>query len=156
MKRILIKTFIVIILLSIFSIFIIPNNKSYASIEDVVSQGDSFLQSRNTSSPINTDALERTSTNIYNILFTIAVILAFAVGMIIGIQFIMGSVDEKAKIKETLIPYIIGVFIIFSAFTIWKIAVSIGNEIAPTPEGTGTVIQDNTPIPGYASGSASR
>jgi len=47
--------------------------------------------------------------------------------MIIGIQFIIGSVDEKAKIKETLVPYVIGVFIIFSAFGIWKIVMSIGN-----------------------------
>ena len=48
--------------------------------------------------------------------------------MIIGIQFIVGSVDEKAKIKETLVPYVIGVFIIFSAFGIWKIVMSIGNS----------------------------
>ena len=57
--------------------------------------------------------------------------------MVIGIQFIVASVDEKAKIKETLVPYIVGVFIIFSAFTVWKIAIGIGNKVSPTPEATG-------------------
>ena len=52
--------------------------------------------------------------------------------MVIGIQFIMGSADEKAKIKETLLPYIIGVCVIFGAFTIWKVVVNIGNDIEST------------------------
>lgn len=142
MKNLLIKSFIIIIILSIFSC-LLTNNKTYASsMSKTISDGDSFLQSRYSESPINEEALQSTSNNIYNILFTIAVVLAFAIGMIIGIQFIMGSVDEKAKIKETLIPYIIGVFIIFSAFTIWKIAVNIGNNISPTQLATGG-------LPGY-------
>ena len=87
---------------------------------------------------LDQEKLKSTSETIYNILFAIALVLAVGVGLVIGIQFIFGSVEEQAKVKETLVPYIIGVVIIFSAFTIWKIAVEIGNDVAPTPEASGS------------------
>ncbi len=52
-------------------------------------------------------------------------VVAVIVGLIIGIRFMVSGVDEKAKIKEELMPYVIGCFIIFGAFGIWKIIVSI-------------------------------
>ena len=102
------------------------------AMSEIISQGDDFIGQGGTDT-INKDALNTTSKYIYNVLFTIAVVIAFAVGIIIGIQFIMGSVDEKAKIKETLVPYVIGVCIIFGAFTIWKIVVTIGEQVSPSP-----------------------
>lgn len=102
------------------------------AMSEIIDQGDNFIGQGGTDT-INKDALNTTSKYIYNVLFTIAVVIAFAVGIIIGIQFIMGSVDEKAKIKETLVPYIIGVCIIFGAFTIWKIVVTIGEQVSPSP-----------------------
>lgn len=102
------------------------------AMSEIISQGDDFIGQGGTET-IDKDALNTTSKYIYNVLFTIAVVIAFAIGIIIGIQFIVGSVDEKAKIKETLVPYIIGVCIIFGAFTIWKIVVTIGEQVSPTP-----------------------
>ena len=43
----------------------------------------------------------------------------------LGIQFMVGSVDQKAKVKDSLIPYIVGCFVIFGAFGIWKIVLTI-------------------------------
>lgn len=133
MKKILIK-FLIILVASMLINTIIFNTNSYASsLGDPITKGDEFIEKANdTDEVIDTEELGTISDYIYNTLFTIGVVLAFAIGMIIGIQFIMGSVEEKAKIKETLVPYVIGVFVIFSAFTIWKIVVGIGNEVAPT------------------------
>lgn len=133
MKKILIK-FLIILVASMLINTIIFNTNSYASsLGDLITKGDKFIEKANdTDEVIDTEELGTTSDYIYNTLFTIGVVLAFAIGMIIGIQFIMGSVEEKAKIKETLVPYVIGVFVIFSAFAIWKIVVGIGNEVAPT------------------------
>ena len=33
--------------------------------------------------------------------------------------------EEKVKVKETLIPYVAGCIIIFGAFTIWKVVVEV-------------------------------
>ncbi len=122
---------VIIIILVLTAAVMYMNNSVYA-IDEVISQGDNFLSTAN-SNPIDNGALEETSDYIFNILFTIAIVLAVAIGMVIGIQFIMGSVDEKAKIKETLIPYVVGVFVVFASLTIWKIAITIGETVSPTP-----------------------
>lgn len=140
MKSILIKTITILML----AIICIPNT-TQAAMDDIISQGDGFLAARNSDVPIDEDKLAETSDYIYNILFAIAVVLAIAIGMIIGIQFLIGSVEEQAKIKETLVPYVIGVFVVFSAFTIWKIVVKIGDKAMPTPNpiSTATVMELN-------------
>mgnify|MGYP004656908333 FL=1 len=127
MKNKLTKNLFIIILVTLVLCAFLPN-KIYA-VDNIISSGKDFVnKGEEQDNPIDEEALRDTSSYIYNVLFTIAVVLAFVIGMIIGIQFIMGSVDEKAKIKETLVPYVIGVFIIFSAFGIWKIIMSIGNS----------------------------
>lgn len=130
MKHTLEKSIILIIL--VILMFIGLSNQTYA-MDNTIAAGDSFIQigekENNNNSAIDAEALRKTSNNIYNILFTIGVVIAVAVGLIIGIQFMIASIDEKAKIKETLVPYVIGVFIIFAAFGIWKIAVQIGNSL---------------------------
>ena len=40
------------------------------------------------------------------------------VGVVLGIQFITGSVEAKSKVKESLIPYFTGCVVIFGAFGI--------------------------------------
>lgn len=49
----------------------------------------------------------------------------FIVGIIIGIQFMVASAEDKAKVKEALVPYVIGCVVIFGAFTIWSVVVNI-------------------------------
>ena len=56
----------------------------------------------------------------------------FLVGTIIGIQFMVASAEDKAKVKEALVPYVIGCAVIFGSFTIWSIAVNLGQDIVPT------------------------
>lgn len=60
----------------------------------------------------------------------------FLVGTIIGIQFMVASAEDKAKVKEALIPYVIGCAVIFGAFTIWSIAVNLGQNISETSGST--------------------
>lgn len=52
----------------------------------------------------------------------------FLVGTIIGIQFMVASAEDKAKVKEALVPYVIGCAVIFGAFSIWKVAVIQGQK----------------------------
>ena len=129
MKIKLIKS-IILVLLAI--IICIPSNV-YAEVRlyEIITSGDNFLKAQDSNiKTINTQGLKETSDSIYNTLFIIAVALAVIVGTIIGIQFVTGSVEQQAKVKETLVPYIVGVFIVFASFTIWKIAISIGEDVA--------------------------
>lgn len=138
------RMIIINIILLITMIF--SNTNVYATtMGEIIDDGDGFLRQGNSvASTIDKTKLNDTSNTIYNILLTIAIVLAVIIGMIIGIQFMMGSVEEQAKVKETLVPYIVGVFVVFAAFGIWKIVVNIGNEISPTPYDT-TSTEQNVP-----------
>ena len=60
---------------------------------------------------------------------TIGVFVAFIMIAIMGIKFMMQSTEEKAQIKESLMPFLIGLIVTFGAFSIWKIAISILSKI---------------------------
>jgi len=52
--------------------------------------------------------------NILGIIQVVGTILSVIMLIIIGIKYMIGSVEEKAQYKETLKPYIIGAFILFT------------------------------------------
>ena len=66
---------------------------------------------------------------IYNILLVIGMAVAVGIGTVLGIKFLMGSMEEKAQIKESLIPFIIGCIVVFGAFGIWKAVISVGSTL---------------------------
>ena len=126
------KSIFIKLLICIIFIVILSNSfcvsSSYA-LGDVFSSGKLFLEKGNDiGDTINTEALEETSDTIYNTLLAIAIMVAIIVGMVLGIQFMAASADEKAKVKEALMPYVVGCIVVFGAFTIWKIAVKVGNN----------------------------
>ena len=51
-------------------------------------------------------------------------VLSVIVGIALGIIYMMSSAVNKAEVKEKLIPFLIGSFVIFGAFGIWKIAIN--------------------------------
>lgn len=122
-KRFKIILYVFIILLMLLSF----NTKVYAdsTMGDVISSADDFLsQGSQDQTPITDEAVKDTSNLIYNVLLTIGTIVAVIWGIIIALKFITGSVEDKANIKETLIPYVVGCIIIFGAFGIWKLVLT--------------------------------
>ena len=45
-------------------------------------------------------------------------IISIAVLVVLGIKYMMGSAEEKAEYKKTLIPYLVGAILIFAASNI--------------------------------------
>lgn len=45
----------------------------------------------------------------------VGTILSVVILVIIGIKYMMGSTEEKAEYKKTMIPYIVGAIVIFAA-----------------------------------------
>ncbi len=67
--------------------------------------------------------------DIYDTVFSLGVVTTVIVGAIIGIKFMIASAEDKAKVKESLVPYTIGCVVIFGAFGIWKICIEIFSKI---------------------------
>ena len=104
-------------------------SSSESSLSDVISGGDSFIQAgKDGSAKIDKGSLQNASSSIYNILLICGMIVAVLIGSIMGIKFMIGSVEEKAEIKAALVPFAIGCIVVFGAFGIWKIVVTIGNN----------------------------
>lgn len=120
----LIISFIVIV--SLASIFYTPTSRA---IGDIMGEGKGFLDASNgENSVINEPALKGASNSIFNTLLAIAIIIAVIVAMILGIQFMVAAADEKAKIKEALMPFVAGCIIVFGSFTVWRVFIDIGQS----------------------------
>lgn len=96
------------------------------SPDEIKTEADSFIEiGKNNGNPIDGDNLKKASDTLYNILLTIGIILAVGVGMYLAIKFMLSSAEDKAKVKESLVPYIAGCVVIFGAFIIWKLVVML-------------------------------
>ena len=91
----------------------------------IFSDGDGFISAGELSNKIDPSKYKDVSSTIYNILLIVGIVIAVAVGIILGIKFITGGVEGQADVKKTLIPYTVGCIVIFGAFGIWKLVVDI-------------------------------
>jgi len=121
------------------TLFFLPKTNA-STIGEIFSTGKGFIEEGNDiDETIDTTALTDTSDFLYNSLLAIGVVAAIIVAMILGIQFMWASAEEKAKVKEAILPFVVGCFVVFGSFTIWKLAVNIGNDAEDSVKGTKTV-----------------
>lgn len=126
-KKLLINIMVIFIIL--FNLFI-PN--AYAGpLQDIMNRAEVFVNNgENGGNVINNDALKEGSNTLYNVLLVIGIAVAFIWGIVLGIQFVTGSLGEKADVKKNLIVYVIGCIIIFGAFGIWRLLLQLLQPLA--------------------------
>lgn len=126
-KKLLINIMVIFIIL--FNLFI-PN--AYAGpLQDIMNRAEGFVNNgENGGNVINNDALKEGSNTLYNVLLVIGIAVAFIWGIVLGIQFVTGSLGEKADIKKNLIVYLVGCVIIFGAFGIWRLLLQLLQPLA--------------------------
>ena len=73
--------------------------------------------------------LNKIGSTIYGIILTVGSAIAIIGLIIMGIRFVTSAPSEKAKIKEELIGFTIGVVILFCAIGIIGIFQNIGEQI---------------------------
>ena len=66
----------------------------------------------------NTAGIQNIGNQIVTIISTIGSIVSVIVLVILGIKYMMGSAEEKAEYKKTLMPYVIGAALVFAASAI--------------------------------------
>lgn len=121
------KIISIFILLNLF-ISCMPNIVSASfSLTDVINNAKDFPGSGNNIQFSKEKELQAT---IYNILFTVGVIVAVIGTSILGIQFITSAPEGRAEVKQRMIPFVIGCIIVFAGFTIWKFAVNFVQGIS--------------------------
>ena len=83
--------------------------------------------------------VEGLGNTILGVIQVIGTIIAVGVLMVIGIKYMMGSAEEKAEYKKTMLPYVIGAIILFAAVNIAKVIVNMSNTLTDSLE-TSTVV----------------
>lgn len=138
-----VKKLILILLIFILAMSISNKVSAWSSI---IEAGQDFIKAGESGDKDTTgidkegvgEKLESLSGYLYNLLLSAGVIVAVVVATILGIQFMMGGAEGQAKVKEMLVPFVVGCVVVFGGFGIWKIAMVIGYKI----ESVQTVKQD--------------
>ncbi len=95
------------------------------SVVPVFAAGDGGILDELDQDPQAVGEVTQIGAKIINVITNIGMVVAVAVLVILGIKYMMGSAEEKAEYKKTLIPYFIGALLIFSAAAIVKVIASI-------------------------------
>ena len=114
-KNILVRTIILVVM--VIMLLSINNNVLATPFEDGLKypaqNPDSWRPTYRTESNIKEKAGK-----VLGIINAVGVVCSVIVIVIIGIKYMFGSVEAKAEYKKTMIPYIIGVFLLTGATTI--------------------------------------
>ena len=109
-----------------FLIILILSGKVLA-LDSLFVKADSWIETgeSNKDGKIRTSNLRNVSNDIYNILLSVGTGIAVIVGAMLGLKYMTAGIDEKVKVKESLIPYLISCVVLFGTFGIWKLVVVI-------------------------------
>lgn len=102
------------------------------SVDEIIGDGSDFLNTGKNNQGgvmVNGDNVKKASNMLFNVLFTIAIAASILIGMYLGIKFMMSSAEDKASIKESLLPYFVGVIIMLASFSIWKLVLTLLQSI---------------------------
>lgn len=100
---------------------------SYSSINEKAKE---FINRGSGKETISQQKVEQDLKPLAQILMGIAVLVLLSVGAILGVKYMISGADDRAKIKEKLIWYIVSAVLIFGAVAIFNIVINILNKVS--------------------------
>lgn len=77
----------------------------------------------------NAEELAKIGNTVVGVLQIVGSIISVIVLAIIGIKYMLGSVEERAEYKKTMIPYLIGAVMVFGISNLLVILIGIVNDL---------------------------
>ena len=111
------KSLFIIIILILSFVIIFPSITK--AINDPITDPNAYKPGSINTSDANVVAQK--GGIIFNIISTLGIIVAVITIIVIGIKYMVGSVQEKAEYKKTMVPYLIGVFMIIGVSGILRL-----------------------------------
>ena len=101
---------------------------TYQNFDDVLTDTDFYT---NISDITSTDAdkVEKATGKVLSVITNIGMVLSALMLAILGVKYMIGSVEEKAEYKKDLMPYLVGATLLFSICIVVKILQMFGNQI---------------------------
>lgn len=121
------KTNKVIAVLCIILVILSISVSSFASLTpDKLNPGNKFVNGQT--------EITELGQSIVGVVQTVGVVVAVIILLVLGIKYMMGSAEEKADYKKSMIPYLVGAVLIFASTTIvnivYQMALGIGGTKA--------------------------
>ena len=88
---------------------------SFASVVFAATSVDPNTWKNQPGDKIKTDDITNFSASLINVIAIVGSAAAIITLIVLGIKYMMGSAEEKAEYKKTLLPYIIGAAMVFGA-----------------------------------------
>jgi len=74
--------------------------------------------------------LQSAGNKIIGIIQVVGMLTAVIILMVLGIKYMMGSAEEKASYKKTMMPYLVGAVLLFAASGLAEIVYNFVSDIA--------------------------
>ncbi len=106
----LIKISVLLILITVFILFSYTISKA----ESITINPEQFNPGTN----IGSEKLSNIGGVVLGIINAIGAFVAVGMLMVMGIKFMLGSIEEKAEYKSLMFPYVLGAILLFSGTTL--------------------------------------
>ncbi len=117
------RSYFILIVLAVLSLIIIGCLPNYSKASDAIDDPNGYRPTPVGQNDIN--AITEKTNSIIGIITTVGTVISVITIMILGIKYMVGTVEEKAEYKKSMVPYLIGAVLLFSITTIVRIIASI-------------------------------
>lgn len=102
--------------------------RSTVEFTDVLDNTDYYTKVGDIDSS-DADKVEEKVSKVLGAITNVGIVTSVLVLAVLGIKYILGSIEEKAEYKKDMLPYLIGMVLLLSISTIVKILQNLGNSI---------------------------
>lgn len=78
---------------------------------------------------VNVGGITTLGNSVVKIITTAGIVVSVIILVVLGIKYMMGSAEEKAEYKKTLMPYVIGAALVFAASSIATVVFNFATSI---------------------------
>lgn len=126
------KTMKIIAVISILLLAVVLCTQVFAA--EGATEGAGFNPTDLKGTPANNiNEIKNFGNQIIGVIQAIGIVVSVVVVIVLGIKYMMGSVEEKAEYKKTMLPYIVGAALIFAAATVSSIVMNFFSTTTTTP-----------------------
>ena len=103
---------------------------SFASVVFAATSVDPNTWKNQPGDKIKTDDITNFSASLINVISIVGSAAAIITLIVLGIKYMMGSAEEKAEYKKTMIPYIVGAVLIFAGTSLVRVIYSLSTSVS--------------------------
>lgn len=102
-----------------------------AGIDEIINAGKDFISAGNQSSTSNTSVTHFVTelAPVGSILAAVGVVIFLAVLAIMGIKWVTAKPDQKAKLQQQFVGYVVAAIVFFGAVGIWNLVKTIMTNV---------------------------